>query len=39
MKKYVEVAKSVLSQNLYIKKNEQILIVTDAELKSVATIF
>lgn len=39
MQKYVEVAKSVLQQNLYVRKDEQVLIVTDSELLDIAKIF
>ncbi len=39
MDNYVNVAKTVLQQNLHVKNNEQILIVTDAELKDIARIF
>ncbi|GHH99365.1 aminopeptidase [Neobacillus kokaensis] len=39
MQKYIDVAKSVLQQNLYVRKDEQVLIVTDSELLDIAEIF
>ncbi|MEH7381223.1 aminopeptidase [Bacillus sp. JJ1533] len=39
MNHYIEVAKTVLRNNLHVKEQEQILVVTDSELKEVATIF
>lgn len=39
MQKHVDAAKSVLHQNLHVKSDEQILIVTDTDLKDIAEIF
>lgn len=39
MEKLIELAKSVLNHNLFIKENERILIVTDPNLFEIANIF
>ena len=39
MKDFVEIAKTVLQQNLYVQQGEQILVVTDTKLKDLARIF
>ncbi|GGP16795.1 aminopeptidase [Oceanobacillus neutriphilus] len=39
MQDYINVAESVLANNLFMKQDEQILIITDTELKEIANIF
>ncbi len=39
MEKLIELAKSVLNHNLFLKKDERILIVTDENLVEIANIF
>ncbi|WNS76590.1 aminopeptidase [Bacillus sp. DTU_2020_1000418_1_SI_GHA_SEK_038] len=39
MQELIQVAKSVLNNNLHLKENEHILIVTDSELVDIAKIF
>ncbi len=39
MQNYIDVAKSVLEQNLHIQEGEQILIITDQSLQEIGAIF